>query len=85
MWVEFDTIAYKRFLHLGRTIPDDTGVMVVPSFDYYDTLTDDTQNPWFKNVVEDVSKPECRKILQNVRALNVLLMHLFYLVLVHQP
>lgn len=57
MWVEFDTVAYKKFLHLGRTIPDDTGVMVVPSFDYYDTLTDDTQNPWFKDVVEDVSQP----------------------------
>jgi hypothetical protein len=80
MWVEFDTVAYKKFLHLGRTKPDDTGVMVVPSYDYYDTLTDDTQNPWFKDVVEDVSKPdlcEWRRILQNVRVLNVLLMRSF--------
>ncbi|KAI8344050.1 hypothetical protein BC941DRAFT_407623 [Chlamydoabsidia padenii] len=52
---EFDTVAYEKFLQLGRTIPEETGVMVVPSYDYYDTLTDDTQNPWFKNVVENFS------------------------------
>ncbi|CAO3590251.1 unnamed protein product [Absidia cylindrospora] len=29
--------------------------MVVPSYDYYDTLADDIQNPWFKDVVENFS------------------------------
>ncbi|KAI8099600.1 uncharacterized protein BX664DRAFT_321698 [Halteromyces radiatus] len=52
----FDSIAYQKFLYLGRTIPEEqTGIMIAPSYDYYDTLTEDTKNPWFKNVVEDFS------------------------------
>ncbi|KAI9300428.1 hypothetical protein BJ944DRAFT_273065 [Cunninghamella echinulata] len=50
----FETISYKKFLQLGRQLPNDTGVMVVPSYDYYNTLKD-VENPWFKDIVEDFS------------------------------
>lgn len=33
----------------------ETGIMIVPSSDYYDEETPETVDPWFKDLVLDVS------------------------------
>jgi hypothetical protein len=39
---------------LSHLRPKDTGIMRVPSYMYFDEKTDDTVNPWWKDVVPDV-------------------------------
>ncbi|ORX57958.1 nucleotide-binding domain-containing protein [Hesseltinella vesiculosa] len=52
---KFDTVGYQKFLEFARTCPDETGVKTTPGIDYYDMLTPETENPWFKDVVENFS------------------------------
>lgn len=51
----FDAISYKKFIELSRNYDKSvTGVMQVPSSDYYDSLDAESTEPWFKDLVEDV-------------------------------
>lgn len=42
-------------MQLSRMHPKETGIMVIPSTDYYDELTPETTDPWFRHLVSDVS------------------------------
>ncbi|KAI7906871.1 uncharacterized protein BX663DRAFT_494047 [Cokeromyces recurvatus] len=51
----FDTISYKKFIQLAENNEkESTGIMIVPSFDYYDddSIIENT-DPWFKDVVQN--------------------------------
>lgn len=43
-------------MQLAKTRGQETGVVIVPSSDYYEEETPDTVDPWFKDVVLDVSQ-----------------------------
>ncbi|CAO3624450.1 unnamed protein product [Cunninghamella blakesleeana] len=51
---KFETITYKKFLQLGTEKSNETGIMIVNSYDYYTSLKE-MENPWFKDVVDDFS------------------------------
>ncbi|KAI9278767.1 hypothetical protein BDA99DRAFT_428548 [Phascolomyces articulosus] len=51
----YDTESFKIFWELAKCRAGETGIMVVPSFDYYEKPTDDQRNPWWKNVVPGVN------------------------------
>lgn len=53
--IEFDAATYRKFMQLSRMHPKETGIMVIPSTDYYDELTPETTDPWFRHLVSDVS------------------------------
>lgn len=56
MLQKLDAISYRQFLKIAENSNLlDTGVMVVPSYDYYQTLSPDRTDPWFKSLVKDVS------------------------------
>ncbi|KAG0166238.1 hypothetical protein DFQ30_007427 [Apophysomyces sp. BC1015] len=52
---KMDAISYQTFMELAMTLSKETGVMQVPSFDYYDDIVPETQAPWFQHIVKDVS------------------------------
>jgi hypothetical protein len=55
-----DAIAYNVLYNIGESLPSDiTGVMIIPALDCWSERTDDTVNPWWKDVVKDV----CKKLL----------------------
>ncbi|KAG2220124.1 hypothetical protein INT45_006152 [Circinella minor] len=47
----YDAESFKIFWELAKCRAGETGIMVVPSFDYYEKPTDDQRNPWWKSVV----------------------------------
>ena len=52
---ENDAVAYKVLYKIGESLPSDTtGVMIIPSLDCCSERTDDTINPWWKDLVKDV-------------------------------
>ncbi|KAG1048753.1 hypothetical protein G6F43_008876 [Rhizopus delemar] len=54
MLQKLDAISYRQFLKIAENSNLlDTGIMVVPSYDYYQTLSPDHTDPWFKNIVKD--------------------------------
>lgn len=53
--LDFDAATYRKFMQLSRTHPKETGIMVIPSTDYYDELIPETTDPWFRHLVSDVS------------------------------
>lgn len=51
-----DETSYKKFLKIADMNKSiDTGIMIVPSFDYFEKLVPLYTNPWYKDVVKDVS------------------------------
>ncbi|KAI8144781.1 hypothetical protein BJV82DRAFT_643977 [Fennellomyces sp. T-0311] len=50
---DFDAATYKKFMEFSKTCPRETGMMVIPSTDYYDELTPETEEPWFRYLVKD--------------------------------
>lgn len=55
-YAAFDEITYKKFMNLVETEGEAPGIIVVPSFDYYnDDSIPEIYDPWFKSVVPDVS------------------------------
>ncbi|KAI9489980.1 hypothetical protein BDB00DRAFT_840341 [Zychaea mexicana] len=50
---EFDAVTYRKWMEFSETLPHETGIMVVPSTDYFDELTPDTKTPWFQNLVKN--------------------------------
>ncbi|KAI8384476.1 uncharacterized protein BYT42DRAFT_492656 [Radiomyces spectabilis] len=50
---DFDKCSYEKFLEFGRTMPTDTGVVIVPGIDYYDNAIPETEDPWFKEMVKN--------------------------------
>ncbi|KAG0188011.1 hypothetical protein DFQ28_005498 [Apophysomyces sp. BC1034] len=50
---KMDAISYQTFMELAMTLSKETGVMQVPSFDYYDDIVPETQAPWFQHIVKD--------------------------------
>lgn len=50
---EFDAATYRKFMQLSRMHPKETGIMIIPSTDYYDELTPETTDPWFRHLVSD--------------------------------
>jgi hypothetical protein len=53
--LEFESDTFKVLWELSHLRPKETGIMRVPSFMYFDEKTEDTVNPWWKDVVPDVS------------------------------
>ncbi|CEP16337.1 hypothetical protein [Parasitella parasitica] len=50
---KFDAVTYDRFMDLAHS-SDNTGIMIAPSYDYYDdALSSEVTDPWFKDVVQD--------------------------------
>ncbi|KAK4516638.1 uncharacterized protein ATC70_011614 [Mucor velutinosus] len=50
---KFDTVTYNRFMELAKS-SDNTGIMAVPSYDYYDDAElPENADPWFKDLVQD--------------------------------
>ncbi|KAI8972098.1 FAD dependent oxidoreductase [Pilobolus umbonatus] len=45
-----ESVTYHRLMSLST---QNTGIMVLPSLDYYDVLTPETVDPWFKDTVTD--------------------------------
>lgn len=43
-------------MQLGQIQGAETGIMIIPSTDYYDEVTPETEKPWFQDLVEDVSR-----------------------------
>ncbi|KAI9321234.1 hypothetical protein BX666DRAFT_2017321 [Dichotomocladium elegans] len=50
---EFDAVTYRKFMELAKTHPKEAGLMIIPSTDYYDELTPETTEPWFRELVGD--------------------------------
>ncbi|RCH79813.1 hypothetical protein CU098_003470 [Rhizopus stolonifer] len=49
-----DETSYKKFLKIADMNKSiDTGIMIVPSFDYFEKLVPLYTNPWYKDVVKD--------------------------------
>ncbi|KAF7721960.1 hypothetical protein EC973_003898 [Apophysomyces ossiformis] len=48
-----DSVSYNTFMELSSSSPQETGVMKVLAYDYYNYLTPETENPWFQSVVRD--------------------------------
>lgn len=50
-----ETYSYKMFLNLAEQNAENNGIMVVPSYDYYDNNSaPESTNPWFRNTVRNV-------------------------------
>ncbi|KAI8144782.1 hypothetical protein BJV82DRAFT_512735 [Fennellomyces sp. T-0311] len=52
---QFDGDTFKLLYKLANGKSDETGIMVVPAYDYYKDPTPDERDPWFKNFVPTVS------------------------------
>lgn len=48
-------------MELAQTHAKEAGIMVIPSEDYYDEDTPDYGDPWFRDIVENVSTRRLRK------------------------
>ncbi|KAH8556840.1 hypothetical protein BGW37DRAFT_474423 [Umbelopsis sp. PMI_123] len=53
---KFETDTFRVLWKLSHLRPKDTGIMRVPSYMYFDEKTDDTVNPWWKDVVPDFKR-----------------------------
>ncbi|OBZ85612.1 D-amino-acid oxidase [Choanephora cucurbitarum] len=47
----YDAVSFKTFWELAKSHAAETGIMIVSAYDYYEHVTDDTKNPWFKGLV----------------------------------
>ncbi|KAI8373705.1 hypothetical protein BD560DRAFT_327905 [Blakeslea trispora] len=47
----YDSVSFKTFWELAKSHAAEAGIMVVSAYDYYEHVTDDTKNPWFKDLV----------------------------------
>ncbi|KAI9489979.1 hypothetical protein BDB00DRAFT_931583 [Zychaea mexicana] len=48
---QFDGDTFKLFWKLARGRSDETGIMVIPAYNYYSNPTADDKEPWFKSFV----------------------------------
>ncbi|KAI8087631.1 uncharacterized protein B0P05DRAFT_569582 [Gilbertella persicaria] len=47
----YDAVSFKFFWELARSCAAEAGIMIVSAYDYYEKPTEDTLDPWFKNLV----------------------------------
>lgn len=64
----YDADSFKIFWELAKCRADETGIMVIPAFDYYKDPTADQRNPWWKKVVPGVTYRPIRVGSQKVFA-----------------
>ncbi|KAI7881278.1 nucleotide-binding domain-containing protein [Lichtheimia hyalospora FSU 10163] len=62
----YDADSFKIFWELAKCRADETGIMVIPAFDYYKDPTADQRNPWWKKVVPGFRKLSRKELPKNI-------------------
>ncbi|PHZ10568.1 nucleotide-binding domain-containing protein [Rhizopus microsporus ATCC 52813] len=79
---KLDAVSYREFLRIAeQESKSNTGIMVVPSYDYYQDINPEFTNPWFKDLVKNF------KFLREKDELpeNAKIGHTYTTVLVNSP
>ncbi|OZJ01577.1 hypothetical protein BZG36_05237 [Bifiguratus adelaidae] len=65
--IERDAVTFRLFYKWATLMPAECGIMIVQALDYYDTLTDEVQRPWWKDLVSNFRFLEASELPQGAK------------------